>query len=185
MRSLKESFCGRTSQKLIFPPKSFLLIYNFTGHFGRIQRNKSHQVMSSSLHVDRGSGGLQQEVRAKTETLMEAEDGWGKGEHFSYSQGPVSPPQTDLQFQWHGVESGNWAEWWKATSFVTYLFQCSLRFQSFLLSLPQWLPGTFTASVPPVPWSRPHPFPKSPELSSLCYFPALSSDIIFPIFICT
>lgn len=54
--------------------------------------------MSSSLHVDRGSGGLQQVARAKTEMLMEAEGGWGKGEHFSYSQGPVNPQKLILNF---------------------------------------------------------------------------------------
>ena len=71
----------------------------------------------------------------------------------------------------------------KNYSFAPYLFQSPLGFQLLCPSLSPWLSGCHNSDTPtpPLPlWSGPSPFCRSPELSTLSYFPALSSEIIIP-----
>ena len=50
-----------------------------------------------------------------------------------------------------------------------------------LPSLRDWVDVTVVTPAPPFPpWSGPSPFGRSPELSTLSYFPALSSEVITP-----
>ena len=121
--------------------------------------------------------------------------GWGisglMGERVSAAvKGPLSYPQTDpwtTEEACDGAESWHWGAWHKASEKNTPLlltsFSLPLDFRcSTPSSLSDWADDTFATPAPLFPLgSEPCLCYKSPELSTLSCFPALSSDVIFPI----
>lgn len=130
-----------------------------------IKVTKSCPILCMS---NRWSGGLQQVVRAKTETLMEDRRWVRQGREFQLQSGPYEPPTN-----WSSI-SVTWSREWKLGRMVKRQWKVLpllLTFSSFLsdfwFSSPLYLgdcTGTFTTSVPPFPLVQAPSFPYIPRV---------------------